>query len=728
MIPLVMSVIAKTETLQRDMAKAGQSVSKFSTTASRTTATVTKLGRSLMMMAGVGGGLYMLQRGLRGAVFEASRAEETIAKFNVVFGDNAEAASQWANEFGNSVGRATQDVQEWMAGVQDLFVPLGFARDKATLLSESLVKLAVDVASFSNKVDADVIRDFTSALVGNHETVRKYGIMISENAIKQEALNQGINKTYKELTDLEKVSLRMTLIQKGSTDAQGDAVRTADSFANQTKRASANVRELAVILAGPLTAAFASVLGVTNELADDLIKSLRPELAQLEKIIKLINEYENLKAARLRAYQYSEESGKRATPWDPSMLEQKPEVNPLALPDGSYYLPSEKLRQIAEREAELQKAAARARDAESLKRGAAESSYGPVMLEDVERDNEIALRRIEITADMYRGMKGRGEDYLNSQKALIDLQYDEYSEFVTDKSLLDKWYESEIEKITAGITEAEHREALSRAQITAQMYSDMGQYGDGYYQAQVALLVLQKADYAEHVTDKILLEEWYASELLKIQEDMRLKSLDAMGKYYEELRKDMEDSAHYISEQFASVASEIEGSMSSAFQGIIKDSDNWQESMKNFFNSIGDSFAKMVSDMIARWIMYRILTGLGFGNVSSNPVGGNDGGDPTILHTGWVPAGTPSFRSGRGLKSNEMAAIIEKDEMLVPNKQIVKSGRSELSQAAVTNNYYTEIKAMDSQSVQAALAKEKNFLSDLRVSSRNSNHPDRRLR
>ena len=44
-----------------------------------------------------------------------------------------------------------------MAGLQDTFVPLGIARDEAAELSKSLVTLAVDVASFNNTADADVI-------------------------------------------------------------------------------------------------------------------------------------------------------------------------------------------------------------------------------------------------------------------------------------------------------------------------------------------------------------------------------------------------------------------------------------------------------------------------------------------------------------------------------------------------------------------------------------------
>ena len=178
----------------------------------------------------------------------ASDAEETLSKFNVVFREQARGMEFWAQSFGDAVGRSTYEIEGWLAGLQDTFVPLGIARDQAAELSKSLVTLAVDVASFNNKLDAEVVRDFTSALIGNHETVRKFGIIISESALKQEALAQGFRTSYEQLTDLEKVQLRYSLIQKSTTDAQGDAIRTMDSHANQVKRLKASYEELQVLL------------------------------------------------------------------------------------------------------------------------------------------------------------------------------------------------------------------------------------------------------------------------------------------------------------------------------------------------------------------------------------------------------------------------------------------------------------------------------------------------
>ena len=55
----------------------------------------------------------------------ASDAEETNAKFNTVFREQADTVREWAREYSVSVGRSTIENIGFLASVQDLFVPLG---------------------------------------------------------------------------------------------------------------------------------------------------------------------------------------------------------------------------------------------------------------------------------------------------------------------------------------------------------------------------------------------------------------------------------------------------------------------------------------------------------------------------------------------------------------------------------------------------------------------------
>tara|TARA_Y100001963_G_scaffold1041_1_gene1527 strand:- start:4321 stop:6690 length:2370 start_codon:yes stop_codon:yes gene_type:complete len=169
-------------------------------------------------------------------VKEASDAEEIQNQVNEVFKSQAPIITKWAQALGGSVGRAESDLLGMAASLQDVLVPLGISRKVATEYSTSLTQLALDVASFKNVSDADVINKFSSALVGNHEAVKSLGISINETTLRQEALRMGLTNTNRPLTEQEKIQARISLLYSGSKDAIGDLERTQESYANQVKR------------------------------------------------------------------------------------------------------------------------------------------------------------------------------------------------------------------------------------------------------------------------------------------------------------------------------------------------------------------------------------------------------------------------------------------------------------------------------------------------------------
>jgi hypothetical protein len=233
-----------------DIKSLGQSVDKFGVSTEKTGSAVKGMWKQFLggqiAMEAVSGGLRFIKNELVSMVSSASDAIETEAMFGEVFKEETSKATSWVNTFSEAVGRNRYDVMQWAASFQDTFVPLGFARDTARGFSQEIVKLGVDLSSFKNIPVADVMRDMQSALVGNHETVRKYGVIITEAALKQEVLRMGIQKSWKEVSNQEKVQARMNLIMKSTVDAQGDAIRTADSHANVMRSLKSTYEEFKV--------------------------------------------------------------------------------------------------------------------------------------------------------------------------------------------------------------------------------------------------------------------------------------------------------------------------------------------------------------------------------------------------------------------------------------------------------------------------------------------------
>lgn len=191
-------------------------------------------------------GAISLGAGFIASIKAASDMQETMSKFNVVFGESAEAMKKWGDDTAAAVGRSKKQIASFLASSQDLLVPLGFDPKQAEQLSKEITKLAIDLGSFNNIADEDVFRDLQAALTGSGEVMKKYGVVVSEARVKQELLNKAIDP--KVATEAQKAMARFQLILQGTTAAQGDAIRTSDSFANQWKKLQATIADTSVQL------------------------------------------------------------------------------------------------------------------------------------------------------------------------------------------------------------------------------------------------------------------------------------------------------------------------------------------------------------------------------------------------------------------------------------------------------------------------------------------------
>ena len=217
--------------------------------------------RSKMLLASFAAGLF--SQSLLKLANMAGDAQEQMSKAEVVFGVSTDAVLKFAQDTADATGRSRFSLVEMTASVQDILVPMGMLRHEAANLSQDIVKTAIDVASFNNVTEAHAMRDFNSALVGNHETVRKYGIVISEARMQQVAMDQGIINAGETLTDQQKIFARLAIIQMDSSDAMGDAIRTADSYANVMKALGAEFEETGIALGQmlmPIVKTFAKIL------------------------------------------------------------------------------------------------------------------------------------------------------------------------------------------------------------------------------------------------------------------------------------------------------------------------------------------------------------------------------------------------------------------------------------------------------------------------------------
>lgn len=237
---IYIDISAKRDKLKRDLAKAETRTQKA---ALRMQHHISRINFKAVGVAAIAFGAAVAF-GMKKAIDAASDLEETTSKFNVVFAEQAQLAEKNAKILTEGFAMSQEEAKRYLSSVQDLLVPMGVAADKAAQLSHEVVKLSADLGSFNNMPTERVMLDIQSALVGNFETMKKYGVVLKETVVSEKALAMGLADTKQELTAGHKAQAAYALMVEGSKAAIGDMARTSESYANQTKKLNANISDL----------------------------------------------------------------------------------------------------------------------------------------------------------------------------------------------------------------------------------------------------------------------------------------------------------------------------------------------------------------------------------------------------------------------------------------------------------------------------------------------------
>jgi hypothetical protein len=170
------------------------------------------------------------------AVKAASDLGETISKVNVLFGKSAKDIEKFADGAASSLGQTKQQALDAAATFATFGKSAGLSGENLSKFSIDFVKLSSDLASFNNTSPEQAINAIGSALRGEAEPLRQYGVLLDDASLRQAALELGIISTTKNaLTPQQKVLAAQALIYKQTSAAQGDFERTSDGLANKTR-------------------------------------------------------------------------------------------------------------------------------------------------------------------------------------------------------------------------------------------------------------------------------------------------------------------------------------------------------------------------------------------------------------------------------------------------------------------------------------------------------------
>lgn len=191
----------------------------------------------------------------------ASDAAESANKFNVVMGSAAGDVRAELLKLYDTVPLTTGEMENLAAGIQDMLVPMGVAREEGAMMSANMIKLAGDIGSFNNVHPEQVLEAMKSALAGSSEPMRQFGVDTRVAALEAIALEHGLIGLGESMDSAAMAEAVMIAIQKDSTDAMGDAARTAGEFSNSVKYLVRDAKELATTFGNILIPIVAPLVG-----------------------------------------------------------------------------------------------------------------------------------------------------------------------------------------------------------------------------------------------------------------------------------------------------------------------------------------------------------------------------------------------------------------------------------------------------------------------------------
>ena len=218
--------------------------------------------------------------------------EETSKSF-VIFGQAAEKIGTFADS-ASKIGLSEVSALQATGTFGNLFRAMGVGQEQAAEYSLTMTKLAADLASFNNSTVDDALVAVGSALRGEAEPIRRFGVLLNDATLKNEALAQNLIKNASgALPPAVKAMAAYSLILKQTAVAQGDFARTSDGLANLGRIVNAQAANMVSEVGSAfeplfrnITATFSEILTSVGPFVSDLAAGLGGALSRVAEGIR----------------------------------------------------------------------------------------------------------------------------------------------------------------------------------------------------------------------------------------------------------------------------------------------------------------------------------------------------------------------------------------------------------------------------------------------------------
>lgn len=185
----------------------------------------------------------------KASIEAASNLEESINAINVSYGSAADGVLKLGETSAESFGLSQRAFNEF--AVQFASFANGIAASAGRQVTDVVQEMTTRVADFASVMNLDVPEAaaiFQSALAGETEPIRRFGIDLSAAAVSAHAVEAGITDSAASMTEAQKVQARYSLLMRETNKVSGDFANTSDGLANSTRIAKAQLEDLQAAL------------------------------------------------------------------------------------------------------------------------------------------------------------------------------------------------------------------------------------------------------------------------------------------------------------------------------------------------------------------------------------------------------------------------------------------------------------------------------------------------
>lgn len=167
---------------------------------------------------------------------------------------------------GKNLGVDPEQLMNYQAKILGVTNSVGLMGETSIYAAKALSMLSADMSSLTNQDLSTVMTNFQSGLIGQSRAMYKYGIDITNATLQTYAYELGVSKAVTEMTQAEKMQLRLIAILDQSKVAWGDQANTINSVANQYRILKQQIQNLARTLGNLFLPIIKTVLPVVNGL------------------------------------------------------------------------------------------------------------------------------------------------------------------------------------------------------------------------------------------------------------------------------------------------------------------------------------------------------------------------------------------------------------------------------------------------------------------------------